>query len=249
MKHLMPILFLLSTLFSCELNTEKSNDLPKNDSPKVEEAFTVSEKGIIFIRPDSATFNQAIEALKKEHGEDALAEIGSDEGFYQGQVRDFAQEKGLQVIETDAKEISFQKEDGSTFRMQNNIRSYSPDIYMFDGKNRPKKVENIALFEDGEEFNAYFGAAAISGHLKTLQGGWAYKGEKDAVEFFEGDIATFMPNTEYKVHIEGENIYYTPHKNTPKDAPTFKRKIKKISANEVVFMEKGGAEKTMLKVK
>jgi hypothetical protein len=249
MKHFMLMLFLLSTLFSCESNTAESNDQPKNDSPKVEEAFSISGKCIVFIRPDSATFHQAIEALKKEHGEDALAEIGSDEGLYNGQARDFAQEKGLQVHETDAKEISFQKEDGTTFRMSNSVRGYSPDFYMFDGVNKPKKVENIALFPEGEEFKAYFGAGAISGHLKTLQGGWADKGTTDPTEFYEGDIATFVPGAEYKVHTEGENIYYSPYKNTDAAASTFKRKIKKISDNEVVFIEKGGAEKTMVKTK
>ena len=249
MKHFILTILLLSSLISCELNTTQENEKPKEEGPKVEEAFTLSGKSVIFIRPDSATFNRAIEALEKEHGEDALAEIGSDEGLYNGQARDFAQEKGLQVHETDAKEISFHKEDGTTFRMENSVRGYSPDLYMFDGINKPKKVESITLFNDGKEFEAYFGAADIEENLKTLQGAWTPKGAPGPTEFYEGDIATFMPDTEYKVHIEGKNIYYTPHKNTPSDAPVFKRKIKKIDANQIIFMEKGGEEQTMTKTK
>jgi hypothetical protein len=210
-----------------------------------EKGFSVEGKALVFIRPDSITFEKAIEKVKKERGEDALAEIGSDEGLYAGEAKDYVTSKGLKVFDSDAKLILFKKEDGSVFRMENKVEGLGADVYLFDGKKDPKKIESLAAFGDEKEYNAYFGIADLNPIIKQLQGKWAPVSDNEIhTENYESDLVIMMPNQQYLVKVEGEYLVYTPHKNVTGGA--FKRKLKKVTEKEFTYYEEG--DKTLSKL-
>jgi hypothetical protein len=76
------------------------------------------------------------------------------------QVADFATQKKIPVIETDQLEVVFKKKDGTEFRVKNAIDHIGQEIYMFDGAKNPQLIKDQATFDDGKEFQSYFGKAA-----------------------------------------------------------------------------------------
>jgi len=218
--------------------TDDDQTKENSEAKSPENEFTVEGKALVFISPDSVSFSNAAAKAKKEYGEDGLAEIGSDEGMYAADAKDFVTAKGLKVFDSDAKVILFKKEDGSVFRFENKVNGLGADVYLFDGKKDPKKVEALAAFSDEKEYNEYFGIANLNPIIKQLQGSWAPVSVPDMpTETYEGDLVKMMPNQEYRVKLEGEYLVYAPIKNA--EGGPFKRKVKKVTEKDFTYYEQG----------
>jgi hypothetical protein len=161
------LLFLTPFLFlAC--NPKNTTDEPKHqettenkEEPKEEKpdpnTLVISKAALLILQPDSISFAKAKDAFVEEHGEDALAEVGSDEGFYLADAADFAKTKGLEVHTSQQMKIIFKAEDGKEFELTNDVQGLGADVFMFNGKDQPQKVKEVATFSSGEEYKAYFG--------------------------------------------------------------------------------------------
>ncbi len=135
---------------------KKNTEKPKQEEKSDPNVFEVKEACLLFLNPSSAAFDKAKEAFVKEHGKEALAEVGSDIGFYQMGASDFAESKGLKVLNSNLASVHFKKEDGTVFKLKNNVAGMDAEAYMFDGKKDPLKVKELVSFPTGEEYKAYF---------------------------------------------------------------------------------------------
>jgi|GEM_PF-4485730 len=72
-------------------------------------------------------------------------------------VRDFAQEKRIDVIDTNQSSVVFKMKNGRELVVKNTIQGISSAVYMFDGKKEPQRIQDVATFDDGKEFQRYFG--------------------------------------------------------------------------------------------
>lgn len=86
------------------------------------------------------------------------AEGGADAAFYRDAAETVAKKAGLKIVRTKAASVVFKKSDGKKFTLKNTAPEMGEE-YLFDGKKDPKKVENLVLFPDGNEYKAYFGKA------------------------------------------------------------------------------------------
>jgi hypothetical protein len=48
-------------------------------------------------------------------------------------------------------------DDGTELVVRNTIQGTNSEVYMFDGKKKPQIIRDIATFDDGKEFQRYFG--------------------------------------------------------------------------------------------
>jgi hypothetical protein len=242
---ILPLLF----IFSC---TEKTKNVKEIDALNVtvttdtfpEGAFIVGTgNSMLFLSPTPDSMILAVEQIKTEYGEDGLTEIGSDEGLYISEAKDFGVLKGLKYYTTNSENIAFKKENGSFFVLKNTISGIGGDIYLFDGKKEPKRVEHTVMFSDGNEMEAYFGKEFVKNtatSISKIQGKWATESLPDMhTETYRGDKVTIMPNKQYSVKLKGDYLIYSPVKNAEKG---FKRKIIKLNDNEFSFLEENGEE-------
>jgi len=134
----------------------------ESEPPSSQKALIVDKAAFVFIRATSDSYEKAIEELKKRYpDDDATAEIASDVGYYAMQVSDFATRKKIAVIETNQPEVIFKKKDGTEFPVKNRIDHIGQEIYIFDGIKNPQLIKDQATFDDGKEFQRYFGGATL----------------------------------------------------------------------------------------
>ncbi len=244
MKFFTILLFLSIILSSC-------NKPQENETKKTETTVTKSEqkdfevescKCMIILQPNEENMKKAADKMKKED----LSEVASDAGMYLADAQDFGKAKGLKIVTSEDKVIIFKKEDGSTFKLENNEESISGSIYFFDGKKNPIKVETLASISDGKEYDAYFGVS-LHPTIKQLQGNWAPVSMPEMfTEVYENDMLLMMPNQKFKVKVEGTLITYTPLENATEKLT---RKIKTLNSKEFSFYENGNSLTKMVKVK
>jgi hypothetical protein len=133
----------------------------KPDAATKQKALIVDKPSFVFIRATPEAYKEAVAELKKKYPDsEDTGEIASDVGYYEMQVADYATRKKMPVIETDQLEVIFKKKDGTEFRVKNAINHIGQDIYMFDGKKNPQMIKDQAMFDDGKEFQSYFGKVA-----------------------------------------------------------------------------------------
>ncbi len=246
MKNLSIILIFIPIFFiiSC---TNKSTIVKEIDALNIsatsdtfpDSAFIVGPgNSMLFLSPIADSMNLAVEQIKTEYGEDGLAEIASDEGLYMSEAKDFGLLKGLKYYTTNLENIAFKKDDGTFFILKNSISGIGGDIYIFDGKKAPKRVEHVVMFSDGNELEAYFGKEFVKNTatlISKIQGKWAPESIPDMhTEIYKKDKVTIMPNQLYKVKLKGDYLIYSPLKNAEKG---FKRKIVKLNDKEFSFIE------------
>lgn len=143
---------------SCKSNEKTNNTSPQfMDHLKADDSvLEIKETCVVFIYPDSNAVKTGIDKIKKQYGEEGMAEAGSDEGYYRGLAKDFFQSKGIKVIETDKKSILFVNVKGEKTKVENTLEGIASMVYMFDNQKQPQKIETIAAVPDGKEYEAYF---------------------------------------------------------------------------------------------
>ncbi len=151
------VLFLGLVFVGCKSNEKKVDKQQFMDHLKADDnVFEIKETCVVFIYPDSNAVKSGIEKIKKQYGEEGMAEAGSDEGYYRGQAKDFFQSKGIKIIETDKKTILFVNEKGEKTKVENTLEGIASMVYLFDVKKQPLKIESIATIPDGKDFDSYF---------------------------------------------------------------------------------------------
>lgn len=168
MKNYLFLLTVSFLFFACN-PTKKSNEdnhdddttTEQNEEPKEEtvdpNTLVIEGEALLILQPDSISFAKAREAFVAEHGQDALAEVGSDEGFYLADASDFAKTKSLKVYTSKLPKIIFKAGKDQKFELENDVQGLGADVFMFNGTDQPQKVKEVVTFSSGEEYNAYFG--------------------------------------------------------------------------------------------
>ena len=154
---ILAFLYLVFCLLACKTHEVKENNQQFMDHLKVDsDVLEVKERCAVLIVPDSVAEVKGIEKIKKEYGEQGIIEMASDEGFYRAEAAKFCESKGLKWITTDKKAVLFVSEDGKKTRVENTQEAISSTLYLFDPKKQPQKIESIAGFSDGKDFENYF---------------------------------------------------------------------------------------------
>jgi hypothetical protein len=117
----------------------------------------IDKAAVVFLSPTKGAYSKAVEELKKKYSQDDLAEVASDTGYYEMTASDFVKKRNVPIIETNQEEILFKLKDGREIKIKNSISSINQEVYMFDGVKPPELVKDIATFNDGKEFDSYFG--------------------------------------------------------------------------------------------
>jgi hypothetical protein len=117
----------------------------------------VNQSALVFVRATPAALSKAMEDFRKQYSAEDMGEAGSDIAYYEMSASKFAKKKNQAVINTDSAEVVFKKKNGGEFRLKNTINHTASEIYMFDGTNDPQKINDIATFDNGREYNRYFG--------------------------------------------------------------------------------------------
>jgi hypothetical protein len=115
-----------------------------------------AEKAIILLNPTKEIYLKGREEMQQEYGEEGLDEISSDNAFYINEAFDYAKSKKLQIYNTDQKIVHFYKKDASVYILENKINGISSEMYFFDGVKDPKRIMQIPMISDNNEFKAYF---------------------------------------------------------------------------------------------
>lgn len=163
-QYILLCIFLTFYALSCSHPKKKveniiEKEINENNTSSISaDSFYVvkAEKAIILFNPTKEIYLKGREEIQQEYGEEGLDEISSDNAFYINETFDYAKSKKLQIYNTDQKIVHFYKKDASVYILENKIKGISSEMYFFDGVKDPKRIMQLPMISDNNEFKAYF---------------------------------------------------------------------------------------------
>lgn len=156
LKYL-PLAIILCTMGACNQNSElkevRKVQKAAKEAPVETGAFihapTVEVEGpvAVYFHPDSAKLTRMEERMGDKFFNEA------EENMYLiSSSRDFLLKRKVKVLETEARELRFRKNDGSTKIVDLTSSKYSWGLFLFNGKSDPVQLD---MRKPEKQFEAY----------------------------------------------------------------------------------------------
>lgn len=141
----MKVIFVI-IIFLSLTNTRTRAQVDQNFIEPASDTLIIAETTAILFHPDSLL----IEELKREKGLEDFYFIAEDAMWYVAQSREFLEERGIKIVDTEMKFVKFKFDNGRTTTLQTDSLEPIWGLILFNGEKQPMVTYPVDVSYDYE---------------------------------------------------------------------------------------------------